>query len=417
MKISHRLTIITLVIVSSSQILFAQKAAEFKEFSKLVVNATSGEEVSRISADASKLESKITKPPFDCDAIFEAIDFRLKTHRKLEELPVIPIEGLKGLNAEQRQRLAERLLVINNLTDEGKSRIDELFLLSETACHDKRTDMPAIRARVHYAWLQDNFEYRSDKPPSKSKQNEQRITILENYKIAKDLLTAKDDSFKGEMYEISLLYSDALFRFGRFEDSSQVTKEVLAGLDSYTGDKSYLMIFGLRLERAISVLAMRNDDAEPIFKQLESLGDTDLLKSEQNFFDISDRLLPEYVDKARIKHGRTLLEGMAELRNYNQAVKRSFGRTRNISVNMLKPGTVNAGIIVSYRTQGIPMLIQVDEAGVVTSVDVQFGKPKLRRKLTKIAMELRFEPLVYKGQKSKMKGIVYLWHTGVKGFY
>jgi hypothetical protein len=54
------------------------------------------------------------------------------------------------------------------------------------------------------------------------------------------------------------------------------------------------------------------------------------------------------------------------------------------------------------------VIIDVDEEGKVTSANAQYEDEDMKARLEKLAMELTFRPLIYKGKPTAMRGVIRL---------
>jgi hypothetical protein len=299
-------------------------------------------------------------------------------------------------------------LVVDNVES-----VDKRFAqASKTCAASSPVSDDYLSAKFLHTWLLATFRVPVAFDDRKTK-DELTARIIRDYE---DVLKAIRGRSSGRLDSVFMLYSYASFLLwrgnARFEEADLVLDECLRKAVETYGSTSQNLLPALRLKVGLANAIGERSELERLRKLIANI-DPSIKAEEPVLIDITSRATGDshkLLDS--VKGVATVTGTKAEL----DAIRGKWDGKRLIATQDLPaygppmPASWFDPSVGSIRSYGrATIVIDVDERGIVRSADVQHSDERVRRSdLSKVALKLRFEPLIYKGRAAGVKGVVYL---------
>lgn len=299
-------------------------------------------------------------------------------------------------------------LIVDNVESVGKR-----FAEASKRCADgTQVSDDYLNAKFLHTWLLATFRVPVAFYDRKTK-DELTARIIRDYE---DISKAIRGRSSARLNPVFMLYSYASFLLwrgnARFEEAELVLDECLRKAVETYGSTSQSLLPILRLKVGLANAIGDRSEFERLRKLIAKI-DPSIKAEEPVLIDITSRATADshkLLDSVR---------GVATVTGTRAELDAKMGKWDGKRLDATQdlpaygpplPASLFDPSVGAVRSYGrATIVIDVDERGIVRSADVQDSDERVRRSdLSRVAFTLKFEPLIYKGRASGVKGVVYL---------
>lgn len=362
-----------------------------------------------------------------CHNITNFLVLRVELHRALIFVVLSEMGPKSGpLNSFEIARLLERLsnqrvfsakrmavgklpeLIVNN-AESIRKRFAEA---SQKCASDDPVSEDFLNAKFSHTWLLSNYSVLLTLD-DRTTRDELTVRIIEDYEDVLKAIRSRSSTTKVDSFPILYSYANFLLWGGnaRFEEADLILTECLNKAIETYGATSPNLLPILRLKAGLANAVNDPLESEKLRTFISKINPS--IKAEDPvLFDLASRATSEsrrVLDST--KGAITVMGTRAEL---DAKMGKPDGKRTEADAlaDLPRPGppmqVFEPSVIFSSESERATVVIDVDELGIVRNAEVQHREEKVRAELAKLALGLKFTPLIYKGRVSSMKGIVYL---------
>lgn len=237
-------------------------------------------------------------------------------------------------------------------------------------------------AKFRLAWLIENFQPRSFSPSSFASKQKLVIKEQELYRQALEIQEKYLGRANADSLVTRLLLANSYFKAANFESAVPLLEDYIAIVSDADGNNSLALVPALKSLISFS----------------DAVGD---VNTETKLVSRLAQIDPKIPGDDR---SYLVLTG--------RAVASTSGKNETRGAMNVGTGVDGSSVTIAGKASiasGLPVVVEVDENGVVTRADAQSQDPKLKKKIDQTVLSWKFRPLIYREKPSPIRGIIYYW--------